>query len=96
MPFAALKGFEDALLLKESQRVMKVELTEDSKQELDRQFAKLKVGHMATIDYYHEGEYVRIKGLVAKIDVSAKILRIVDTRIPFDDIYRIRSEEKGE
>ena len=41
MPFAALKGYEDALEEKQKYRVEKIELSEESKEELNRKIGEL-------------------------------------------------------
>ena len=47
---------------------------------------------MVTVTYYLQGEYVKMTGLVAMIDNNYRILRIVDTRIHFDDVIDIEFE----
>lgn len=89
MPFSALKGLEDALKEKEKIIVPKIELSEDNAIELDRKMHTLKRGKIATIVYYDNENYLKITGMVAKIDKDNKILQIVNTKISFDDIYDI-------
>ena len=90
MPFAALKGYEEALRRKEKIVVEKIELSEEMKEELDRQFQQIKQNDIVTVVYYEEEEYLRITGMVAKIDKSARILKVVNTKIPFENIYSVR------
>lgn len=91
MPFAALKGYEEALRQKEKIIVPKIELTEERKEELDEEFAKLRKCDMATVVYFCRDEYLKITGMVARIDTNARILTIVNTGIPFDDIYELHA-----
>lgn len=89
MPFSALKGLEDALKEKEKIIVPKIELSEDSAAELDRKMHLLKCGMIITVIYFCKDEYLKLTGIVAKIDINNRMLQIVNTRIRFDDIYNI-------
>ena len=92
MPFAALKGLPEALAKKERVTVQRIELSECMAEELNRKFLLLERGKMVTVTYYLQGEYVKMTGLVAMIDNNYRILRIVDTRIHFDDVIDIEFE----
>lgn len=92
MPFAALKGYEDALRRKEKIIVEKVELSEEMKDELDRQFKQINRNDIITVVYYAEEEYLQITGMVARIDIDARYLKVVNTKIPFENIYSIGRE----
>ena len=89
MPFAALKGYEEAIREKEKPIVCPVEISEDKKEELDRKLSILKINDMAEIIYYHNGEYIKQTGMVSKLDISARYIRIVNTKIELKDIYNI-------
>ena len=92
MPFAALKGYEEALRRKEKIIVEKVELSEEMKDELDRRFKQIAQNDIITVVYYAEEEYLKITGMVARIDIDARILKVVNTKIPFDNIYSIENK----
>lgn len=92
MPFSALNGLSEALAKKERQTVQKIELSESMEEELNRKFLLLERGKMVTVTYYLDGEYVKMTGLVAMIDNHYRVLRIVDTRIHFDDVIDIDFE----
>ena len=89
MPFAALKGYPEALQKKEKIVVPKVELSEDYQEELNRILLQVKVNDMITVTYFQKDEYLKVTGMVSKIDKSASFLQIVHTKIPLDDIYQI-------
>lgn len=89
MPFAALAGYEDALAAKEKIIVPKIELSEDMALELDRKMQLLEKGKMVSVTYYKNGEYLKQTGLIAKINTTCRILQVVSTKIPFDDILDI-------
>lgn len=90
IPFAALKGFEDALRLKEKIVVNKIELSEERKEELDNTLRSLVVGSIVTVIYYHDGEYLEKTGYLAKISPTANFLQIVNEKISFENILDIR------
>ena len=89
MPFAALKGYEEALREKEKIVVDKIELSEEMKDELDRKMKQIEKNSMVRVVYYKEEEYLQITGMVSRIDKDAGILKVVNTKISFDDIYKI-------
>ncbi len=89
MPFAALRGLPDALAAKEKVLVPKIELSPEMAEELDRQMHLIAKGKMATVVYFNNGEYIKITGLVARIDETSRILQIVNTKIPFADILQV-------
>ncbi len=92
MPFAALKGYDIALRAKEKIIVPKVELSEDAAEELDRRLRRIKKQDVVTVIYFSEGEYLELTGMISKIDRDAKILKVVNTKIPFADIYNLKGE----
>ncbi len=89
MPFAALKGYEEALREKEKIVVPKIELSEEMKEELDRKMQQVMRNDMVQVTYFKEDEYLQITGMVARIDKDARVLKVVGTKIPFDDIYKL-------
>ena len=89
MPFAALKGFEEALREKEKIVVEKINLSEERKEELDCKFHEIHRNDIITVVYFLKDEYVKISGMVSKIDTNARIIKIVNTKIPFEDIYDV-------
>lgn len=89
MPFAAVKGYHEALAKKEHIIVPKQELTDDMAELLDYKLKSISKGSIITVVYYHEKEYIKVCGMVAKIDNQAKALTIVDNTINFEDILNI-------
>ena len=89
MPFAALKGYPEALKRKERIVVAKVELSEDYALELDRKLRQVRKMDVVTVVYFYKGEYLKVTGAVSRIDATARILKVVQTRIPFDDILDV-------
>ena len=89
MPFAALKGYPEALAKKEKIVVPKVEISEEYAQMLDQKLRQVAKNDMITIVYFSNGEYLKKTGMVSRIDGTSRIIKIVNTKIFFDDIYDI-------
>lgn len=102
-PFAALKGYEEAISAKQKIVVPRIELSEESKEYLDLQLGKIerlltKGQHpIITVVYFRKdkvsnedgGEYLKFTGMVARYDRTSRILQIVEKRLFLDDIYGI-------
>lgn len=89
MPFSALRGFNQILRTKEHLKTEKIELTEDMAAKLNLLFHQLAPKMMVCVTYFSQEEYVKISGMVAKVDTTSRILQVVNTRIPFDTILDI-------
>ena len=87
MPFAALKGLEEALEKKEKIVVPKAELCDDYKEQLDFRLSQMQCGDMVTVVYFSEDNYVRITGILSKIKLEERWIQVVRTKIHLDDIY---------
>ena len=92
MPFAALKGYPEALRKKEKIVVSKAELSEEYAEALNRKLRKVKKNDIITVIYFSNGEYLKKTGMVSRIDETARVLKIVNTKIGFDDIFDIIQE----
>ena len=92
-PFSPLRGLNRALLEKERIRVPRKELSEDASIQLNDALSLVEVGEMITVVYYFREEYIRVTGMVTKRDDENRMLKIVNTPIPYTDIIEIiRSE----
>ncbi|MCR5144289.1 MAG: YolD-like family protein [Lachnospiraceae bacterium] len=89
MPFAALKGYDEALRAKEKIVVDKVTLSPEKLDEIDTTMHQIKIGMVISVIYYFENQYIKKTGMVAKIDATSRFIQIVDTKIYFDDIYDV-------
>ena len=106
-PFAALKGYEEAIAAKQKNVVPRIDLSEESKEYLDLQLGRIerlliKGQHsIITVVYFQKdkgsshdgGEYIQFTGMVAKFDQTSRILQIVEKRLQLDDIYNIEGED---
>lgn len=104
-PFAALKGYEEAIAAKQKIVVPRIELSEEAKEELDEKLGQMEgllgMGQhpIVTVVYFQrdkasfeeQGEYIQFTGMVAKFDQTSRILQIVDRRLRLENIYRIES-----
>lgn len=86
-PFAALKGYEEALRARERVIVAEPKLSEDDRNELDRLINQVEFGNVVKVKYYINQEYLELSGIVSRIDIDARIIKIVNTKIDFKDIY---------
>ena len=89
LPFQAVKGLDEALRAKEKITVPKIELSEEMFEELDKKMHDIRKGSIISCVYFHKGEYLKVTGMVARLDEVARILQIVNTKISFDDILDI-------
>lgn len=96
MPFDALRGLRDVLRERERIIVPRMDLSEELKNELDWKLHQLQLNDIITMVYFQKGEYVKVTGMVSGMDTSSRMLRIVNTRIPFDDIADIKGDRFGE
>lgn len=94
VPFAAVKGYEEALRAKEKIVVEKIELSEERKEELDFILHQIKKNDIITVVYFYKGEYIQLEGMVSWLDKDARVIKIVNTKIPFEDIYEIGGEHE--
>ena len=93
MPFAALRGYEDVLREREKIVVEKIELSEERKAELDLKLRQVQRNDMVIVVYFREDEYLKVTGMVSRIDTDARILKVVNTKISFDDLYDLERED---
>lgn len=89
MPFAALKGHMEALYRREKIVVERRELSEEYKEELGRKLRQVRKNDIVTVVYFRNGEYLQMTGMVSKVDETARVLKVVNTKIGFEDLYEV-------
>lgn len=89
MPFAALKGYPEALRKKEKIIVHKIEMSPEYQEELNRKLLRVEKNKIVTVIYFEKGEYLKVTGMVSRLDETARLIKIVNTKISFDDLYDI-------
>lgn len=89
MPFAALKGYEEALRQKERRVQERILLGEDAQEELNYRLCQLSPGELVSVIYYCRGEYKKAAGQIVRIDRMQHIISIDGNDIPIMNIYQI-------
>ena len=98
-PFAALKGYETALRVKEKVLVPRIDLPEEAQAELDQKLHMIEKGDLVTVVYFQcfadsdAGEYLQITGRVSRLEPERRMLQIGDISILTDDICRLKSND---
>lgn len=92
MPFAALRGYYG--LIAERNRITEPrrELSEEASAELSDKLRSLEKGQLVSVTYYDRDAYITLEGAVAGIDPVFRVLTVVKTRIPMDDIWDVVPE----
>ena len=88
-PFAALKGYYEAVRIQERITEPRKELSEDEAEAISNTLNKLQIGTTVKIRYYDIDAYTTIEGVVTELNPPYRRLKVVKTTIPFDDIYTI-------
>ena len=89
MPFAALKGFEEAIEKAGKIVCERVILGEDAQAELDAALRELRLGDQVCITFYQGTEYVSPSGRVTGIDGINRRIFLSGKPIPIDDIASV-------
>ena len=97
-PFDALRGLREALAEKEREheRQERALLSEERQEELSRALAALCVGDEAEALCYEDGSYIRVRGRVARIDVTFRFVQIGEGRIAFADLFELKLVRRGQ
>ena len=104
-PFAALKGHSEAIVARQKIVAPKVELSEESAQQMDYSLMdidnQLKHGKHPIIKLIYfkqdvrlkdKGEYIELSGVVAKLNKELRWIQIVNKKINLDDICMLEIE----
>ena len=94
MPFAALRGFEALIAQQERIYTPRRELSEEEAQRLSRRLSCLERGMVIRAVYYDRDAYVTLEGALSEVDEVFRFLRVIKTRIPFDDLLEIEILQK--
>ena len=91
MPFAALKGFEEAIALKEREyfREERSSLSEEKLAELSSAISSLREGDEITVEYYDGYVYTSERSFVLYVDTFYRYIALETRKIYFDDIKNI-------
>ena len=90
MPFASLRGFGELIREQERVYVPKKELSEEDAERLSKRLAFVEKGVIVRAVYYDRDAYVTVEGAVTEADHTLRYLRVIKTRIAFDDLKEIK------
>ncbi len=93
LPFDALKGFKEAIKERQKVKVNKIELSEEMAVELSFKLNQVKKGMIIKVIHYDNEEYIETFGIVSEFDETFNYLKIVKTKILFENILDIQSDE---
>jgi len=99
-PFAALKGYDQAIKNMERVRVNKPDRFDEEKEIINRKLNLLEKGQPVTVTFFQadpaadgvQGFFQTVQGVVWKIDPVFQKLKINDLEIAFDDILDISGD----
>lgn len=89
MPFAALKGYDEALRAQEKVVEPRKELPEEYQDELNWRLSQLQEGDVASITFYCDRRYQTVSGEIVGIDKNFAVLQVGYSIVPIKDIYEI-------
>lgn len=94
MPFDSLKGFKEEISKRQKVVVKKRNLSEDDLINLNRLINIIQIGMIVTIEYYDGVDYIKLSGVVSKINLELRYICIVKTKIIIDNIIDIKIDGK--
>ena len=89
MPFAALKGYEEALRQRENSPQPRITMGEGQAEELDRKLRSLSVGNGVRVRHYRGRCYAVSEGTVNGIMYDKGKLRVGKEDIKYSDIIEL-------
>ena len=90
LPFDALKGYKELIKEQERIKVSKKELTDDDAVYLSNVLNSLKKGMMVEVIYFENDEYIKVIGMVSRIDLVNRYIFVVKKQLLLDNIWNIR------
>lgn len=91
LPFDALKGYKELIKEQERIKVSKKELTDDDAVYLSNVLNSLKKGMMVEVIYFENDEYIKVIGMVSRIDLVNRYIFVVKKQLLLDNIWNIRT-----
>lgn len=98
LPFAALRGLNEAL--REAERVVmpRAVLFEEEMERVDRMLQKVRVGQRVWAVCYRDGVYMTVCGLVERVETGRRVLQIDGGGVRFEDLRTLEicvEKERG-
>lgn len=89
MPFAALKGYAEALREQEEIYTERKERSEEYEERISFHLSQIRKHDMISVVYFQQGEYCQKRGRISGIDFQNRVLEIEGTTIHFKDLYKL-------
>ena len=92
LPFDALKGLSEELQSRIDRRskMERIELCEEQQQLISDELNKVQVGSFIRINFFMNGHYIDLEGVVEKLDTLYRYLMIGQRKIFYSDIHDIK------
>ena len=90
LPFDALKGLKEALLIKdyEHERLKRKDLSDEKINEISNTLISLEKNDLVRVTYFYDGTYKTIEGS-ARLKIEENVIIIDKEKIHLDDLYEI-------
>ncbi len=96
LPFAALRGFEDAVAAKRRICEPRRELSETQEAQLSARLGKIKKGDLVRLTHYATDKYVTTSGEITELDTVFRFMKLGPLKVSFKDIVCIEiASNKG-
>lgn len=92
MPFAALRGYYELLAQRERLPEPRRCLPEEEAERLSQRLSRVQRGMLVQVTWYQHDAYVKLCGVVSRVDLVCRTLWIIKTPVPFDDILAVEGE----
>ena len=89
MPFAALRGYYELLRAQTRVPETRHELTEEEAVALSQTMRRVRRRQIVRVTYYDADAYVTRTGCVTRVDLAARELVVIKTKIALDDIREL-------
>lgn len=96
-PFAALKGFEDAIGRENRTLLSKPTLSKEMTEQIDQRLRSAQAGDFVSISYFIQDDTIPqygmvgiVSGVLQKIDTVERVVYITGTTISLDDILDVK------
>lgn len=94
LPFAALKGFEEAVIKRQKLDFEPVILGEDAAAELDAKIRALAKGDTVRIIYYANREFKEVRGRLKAVNETSGLLELEREKIEINSMISLDKENE--
>ncbi len=91
LPFDALKGLSEELQSRIDHRLKmeRIELSEEQQQLISDELSKIQIGSFIRINFFMNGHYIDVEGVVENLDILHRYLMIGQKKIFYSNIHDI-------